>query len=81
MRSHQTRVESVMDVFAEPASERIAMDIRKLRWSHGLTQQEMADGLKISLLEMEYIESGYCRVPEETRAAIVEYLERTVSAA
>ncbi|MCW2283685.1 DNA-binding XRE family transcriptional regulator [Rhodoblastus acidophilus] len=81
MRSLQTRVESVMDVFTEPASERDAMDIRKLRWSHGLTQQEMADGLNISLLEMEYIESGYCRVPEDTRAAILAFLKSAVPVA
>ena len=81
MRSQQTRVRSVMEAFIDASSERVAMDIRKLRWSHGLTQQEMADGLNISLLEMEYIELGYCRLTQETHAAILDFFDATVSAA
>jgi transcriptional regulator with XRE-family HTH domain len=81
MRSHQTSVKSVMEAFVDKRSERVARDIRKLRWSRGLTQQELADGLNISLLEMEYIESGYCRVADETLVAIRQFLGVTVSSA
>jgi len=81
MRSQPIRVTSVMEAFVDAASERAARDIRKMRWSLGLTQQEMADRLDLSLLEVEYIESGYCRVAEETFSEIAERLGAKVSAA
>ena len=81
MRSHSTSVKSVMESFVDPASERDAWNVRKMRWSCGLTQQELADRLNISLLEMEYIESGYCRVADETLTAIGHLLGDAVSVA
>ena len=77
MRSAQ----SVMDAFADPTSDQVARTIRKMRWSRGLTQQEMADRLDISLLEMEYMKSGYCRVTEETLRAIAHLFELAIPAA
>jgi transcriptional regulator with XRE-family HTH domain len=80
MRSQSTGVQSDMEAFTDPWSARAGRDIRRLRWSRGLTQQELADGLNLSLLEVEYLESGYCRVTDETLSAIARLLEAPLPA-